>query len=400
MPGRGPYTWHIDDFDQRRRFAVTYQPPEPVEDPEETEEICIKKLRKHIDDLDPGVFGFRFSDSEGPITISTNAEDDTTFCINFHPISMLGLPFPIRTVSIAVLTELDRMGPQVDLVSYPGDPRSDGSKRDKFAFKYWCIENGINYKWHELQCWIRLPRDHAHIVPFDAVVFDNVSGGVVGFTSQYIEGGTLNDNNATKRPFRMKWFQQLLSVVDDLNYRYGVMHQDIAARNLVIDEKDNLRIFDFNFSGIINKNYREEKDDMKGVVHTLHEIITLEEPSREEKSAEELLQSVWTKHPDVKLDSDIQVFRRTLDDWVAKRKARDYKVVDTCLDWPPMPDFPLGEVATGALDGKVNGTQIQPIPVRRRQDMVEKKHPFLNWERPPSYRMAEFFIEANREKQG
>ncbi|KAM3532235.1 hypothetical protein NHJ13051_000221 [Beauveria bassiana] len=53
------------------------------------------------------------------------------------------------------------------------------------------------------------------------------------------------------------------------------MHQDIAARNLLIDEKENLRIFDFDFSIMLHEHYTPERDDMKGVIFTLYEIITL-----------------------------------------------------------------------------------------------------------------------------
>jgi hypothetical protein len=65
----GPYTWHITDLDQRRRFAVTYAPHTPVEHVEETEDICMAQLRKHLDHLGPGVFGIRFSEPDGPITM-------------------------------------------------------------------------------------------------------------------------------------------------------------------------------------------------------------------------------------------------------------------------------------------------------------------------------------------
>lgn len=113
------------------------------------------------------------------------------------------------------------------------------------------------------------------------MVLDNTSGGIVGLTTLFIPGGTLKDNNATTRPFRLRWFNQLLSVVDDLNFTYGMMHQNIAARNLVIDEDDDLRIFDFNYSIMIDKHYTPDRDDLKGVIFTLFETITLDEHYRD-----------------------------------------------------------------------------------------------------------------------
>ncbi|KAL2166424.1 hypothetical protein VTG60DRAFT_2777 [Thermothelomyces hinnuleus] len=279
-------------------------------DVEGTEEICLAKLQKHIDQLGDGVFGLRFSDPDGPINLLTDREDD-----------------------------LDRLAPQIDLVSYPEPPtarsaagtsRSTGTgtgTTTTAAFKYWLMPNGMDRTWYELNSWSRLPRDHPHIVPFDSVVLDPVSGGVVGFTSQYVRGGTLLDNNATTRPFQFRWFRQLLSVVDDLNFRYGVMHQDIAARNLVINEKDNLRIFDFNYAIMIGKDYIPHRNDIKGVIVTLYEIITLDEHFREvpheEQDVEPVLKMRWEKHPDVKLDADVQTFRDVLDAWMTERKARE-----------------------------------------------------------------------------
>lgn len=273
----GPYTWYITDFDQRRNFSVTYDPPTEVTNVEETEEICLEKLRQHIDELGADVLGIRFADSHGPITISSSKEDDVTFYTNCDPLSALQLPFAVRTIMFGNLTELDRFGPQVDLVTYQADPSVGDGGQKKVAFKYWFVPNGKFRKWYELQCWSRLPRDHPHIVPFDAVVLDHVRGGVVGFTSLYIPGGTLDSD--TSRVFRLEWLKQLLSVVDDLNYRYGIMHQDIA-RNLLIDENGNLCIFDYNFSVMIAKHYTPERDDVKGVVFTLYEIITRDESFR------------------------------------------------------------------------------------------------------------------------
>ena len=237
----GPYTCHITDLDQRRHFAVTYAPPTPVEDEdvEGTEEICMAQLRKHVDVLGEGVYGIRFSEPDGPITISRDPKDDVTLYVNYYPLRALKLPFAVKTTFLSSLTELDRLGPQVDLVSYQGAPRvgSKAPTKTTAAFKYWFMENGMFRTWYELNSWSRLPRDHPHIVPFDSVVLDDVTGGIVGFTTRFIHGGTLKDNNATTRPFRLRWFQQLLSVVDDLNYRYGIMHQDLAPRNIVVDEK-------------------------------------------------------------------------------------------------------------------------------------------------------------------
>ncbi|KAJ6784525.1 hypothetical protein PWT90_06060 [Aphanocladium album] len=399
FPG-GPYTWFITDFDQRRHFSVTYcnQVSIPDEELEGTEDICLAQLRKHIDDLGANVLGIRFSDPEGPISVSTSQDNDVTMYANCYLPSELRLPFPVKTVGFDSLTELDRMGPQVDLVTYTGTPTVGGVAADRrAAFKYWFIQNGMAWKWDELQLWARLPRDHPHIVPFDAIVLDSVRGGVLGFTSVYIPGGTLQDNNATVRPFRLAWFRQLLSVIDDLSHCYGIMHQDIAARNLLIDVDGNLRIFDFNFSVRISEHYNQDRDDMKGVIFTLYEIMTLDEHYRDvphaQQDAESLLRQEWIKHPDVKLDNEVYEFRKVLDEWVEKRRMREFKVAETWLQWPLMPDPPTAPSLTYAPDGTVTGREMQPCVILMRSDLIKLEEPYMKWERPASYRLRDLFEE-------
>ncbi|KAK3307186.1 uncharacterized protein B0T15DRAFT_510488 [Chaetomium strumarium] len=80
---------------QRRQFSVTYGPPTPAENVEETEDICIAQLRKHVDHLRPGVYGIRFSEPDGPVTISTPARDDVKGVIfTLYEIITPGRAFP------------------------------------------------------------------------------------------------------------------------------------------------------------------------------------------------------------------------------------------------------------------------------------------------------------------
>ncbi|ODA77750.1 hypothetical protein RJ55_06352 [Drechmeria coniospora] len=396
----GPYTWHVTDFDQRRHFSVTYDPPTPVQDVEETEEICMAQLRKHIDSLEDDVYGISFTDVSGPITICKDWKDDVTGYVNCHPLSALEHPFAVKTIYLASLTELDRLGPQVDLVSYRGTPAVGAAPTEtKAVFKYWFMENGMFRTWYELNSWSRLPRDHPHIVPFDAVVLNNITGGIVGLTSLFVPGGTLEDNNATKRRFSLEWLRQLLSVVDDLNYVYGMMHQDIAPRNLVIDQRGNLQIFDFNYSIMIDKHYTVDRDDLKGVVFTLYEMITLDKHFRdlphEQQDAEAVLRLEWTKHPDVMLDNDVTAFRQVLEAWVKKRKGREFTMAETWVQWPWMPKPPAVLVPTYGDGRTVTGTETKSVPILIRQQLIELKQPYWKWERPASYRLRDALGEGD-----
>ncbi|CAK7273673.1 hypothetical protein SEPCBS119000_005780 [Sporothrix epigloea] len=349
--------------------------------------------------------GIRFSDPEGPISLLTSQDDDHTPSTHYFLTSDLCLPFPIKTLRLDSLTELSRMGQQVDLVSYPEVPTAGGVAADtKAVFKYWFTHRGMNRPWNELQIWARLPRDHPHIVPFDAIVLDHISGGVIGLTSMYIPGETLLETSSTVRPFRLKWFQQLLSVVDDLNYRYGVMQQDIAPRNIVVDAEDNIRIFNFDFSGSINERSIPERDDSRGVIFTLYEIITLDMYYRRrihftQQEVDALLLKQWVMHPDVKLDSEVHEFRKVLDAWLDKRKTREYYKADTWLEWPFVPGPPVETKLTYGPNWQVTGKETMPFIPLYRRDLIRIDEPYLNWERPASYRLRDLLEKQRPQKE-
>ncbi|KNG91705.1 hypothetical protein ANOM_000253 [Aspergillus nomiae NRRL 13137] len=89
---------------------------------------------------------------------------------------------------------------------------------------------------------------------------------------EYIAGGTLDNTNV---PFRFEWLQQLIRLVDFLNRELGIMHQDIAPRNLLIDPgTNNILLFDFDWAACGKKRLPGGRDDVTGVVFTLYELIT------------------------------------------------------------------------------------------------------------------------------
>lgn len=98
---------------------------------------------------------------------------------------------------------------------------------------------------------------------------------MIGFATKYIPGGTLADPTNLNVPFRFEWLQQLTRLVDFLNPELGIMHQDIAPRNLLIDPDTNkILLFDFNWAVSRKELLLDSRDDGTGVVFTLYEIIT------------------------------------------------------------------------------------------------------------------------------
>jgi hypothetical protein len=233
---------------------------------------------------------------------------------------------------------------------------------------------------------MRLP-PHPNIVPLDRLVLDVPHGSVVGFTTPYVPGGTLDTDNS--RTFKLKWLQQLTRVVDDLNLKHGIMHQDIAARNLRIDSStDALVHFDFNYAARYgHTGYVKDRDDVKGVIFTLYEMITHDEHFRDVPYANQNYKDVqelseWVKHPEVLLDHPVSEYRDFLKKWLRRRdkgtKVAIYTEASKPVDWPAL-------VETGDGDIVVSHKSRKPPAVGAvsRRDMTKGNGTTIDWARPP-----------------
>lgn len=169
------------------------------------DDFVFEALAKFVDDLPADVVLVNISD-DGALLSSTS---DVSLDISYVPFYPPRTDFPpdTSTVRRRDLTEVDRLGLMVDLTTY--QPRPGETK--KVVFKYFMYEPNRAGFWHEANCVMRLPK-HANIVPFDALVLDVVDGDdkVVGFTTRYVPGGTLNENN--NRVFKLKYLEQLIQV--------------------------------------------------------------------------------------------------------------------------------------------------------------------------------------------
>lgn len=350
----------------------------------ESEDLAFEHLAKYIDHLAPDVYEIHVSPTGDLISTSTDPKNDVTRCV-FHPdLDTIQRPEHVKVISRAELEELDRLDRCLDLVVCPQS--SEPTK--KLIFKYYFLYAHLFSEWHEMSLWIRLPK-HPNIVPFDSIVVDEIEGRFVGFTTEYIPGGTLDENKS--RTFKLKWLRQLIGVVDELNLNLGVAHQDIAPRNILIHEAtDSLMLFDFNYSARIGMpGYSEARNDIKGTLFTMYEIITRDDDLRavrhEEQDVSRIEHTDWVKHPDVLLDHPISEFRQVLKEWCEKRRAGKQITAHTeapnFLDWPPVPDPPLTVYENFYINKP--GKEVMKLYDWRRNELLKQGKTVLNWQRPP-----------------
>lgn len=236
------------------------------------------------------MFAIHVSQDGHLLSTSNDSTQDETFCTYYPALEYVTVPTNVKKVHRTDLVEVDRLGPNVDLMCYSSKSTElRKGKTDMVVFKYYFLQQFLFNRWDEIQIWMRLPL-HPNIAPFDRLVVDKLDGRdvVVGFTSRFIPGGTLEADST--RIFKLKWLRQLLQVIDDLNLNYDIQHQDVAPRNLLVDpETDDLMIFDFNCAVRIGYPHRidsyarywDQRNDVKGAIFTLYEIITRDDHFRE-----------------------------------------------------------------------------------------------------------------------
>lgn len=359
---RGPTTWQTIDWDQRKFISTSV--PEPMgmcDDCEEVEERIIQALAALVDQLRPDVNLVEFSMEGDLISASSDPKSDSSRSPLYCPIELIPEEMRPGLVSRADLIEAERLSPCVDLVSYRSRPGS------RAVFKYQIQHDQALRTWHELNCWLRLS-GHPNIVPLDSIVtdFEDVPGhgtveAVVGFTSVFVPGMTMQDN--TSRLFGLKHLNQLLKVVDDLNLKFGIVHQDIAPRNLLIDPvTDTLQIFDFSCAGKLGwegasqdsrlfNNSGNFEIDLKGVVATVYEIVTRDVPFAEQilmgADISTIEERDWIKHADVNLEADVATYRTIIRSWLERRTQpknliAHYTQTSNPIEWPQVwrPNIP------------------------------------------------------------
>ncbi|KAK7729747.1 hypothetical protein SLS63_006128 [Diaporthe eres] len=406
----GPTIWFCVDWDRRRCISASV--PEEFElnldlsGCEDVMERIYQGLSEVVDGLDDDVNLVNFSIDGNLISTSSKIEDDDVLSTLYCPVDMIpGLDRTgVRCVPRADLVEVDRLSPCVDLVTYRSKPRSKG------LFKYAFSHTDVLRNWHELNYWLRLSsQGNQHIVPLEYVVTDyqDVPGYrnnvqvVVGFTSVFFPGMTLQD--LQKKPswlFKFEYLRQLFDVVNDLHLIRGIVHRDIAPRNLLINpETGELQIFNFSCAGKLgyegagnNRNFRDDEGfgiDLIGVAATVYEIVTgdtqLAEQARLDEDISTIMDKGWTRSPSLRLDGEVSDYQDTIRDWLQWRimsgdpwtLITHYTQAVIHIDWP---DFWEPEITSLDRHGNANGEGKSTLVWRTALKALGLK--FVEWKRP------------------
>ncbi|EED12302.1 hypothetical protein TSTA_003600 [Talaromyces stipitatus ATCC 10500] len=166
----------------------------------------------------------------------------------------------------------------------------------------------------------------ARDVPSDPIVLEDVKSRVIGLTTKYIPGGNLENPDV---PFLFEWLKQLTQLVDFLDLELGIMHQDIAPRNLVIDPKTHkLLLFDFYWGFMWGK--RSRGWPRRQIPHWDRNIDMVQSMSE------------WPCNRD--LDLHVSTFRNFLNELVAIQNSdgdmERYLNAPKRLTWPDLPTAP------------------------------------------------------------
>ncbi|KAK4038852.1 hypothetical protein C8A01DRAFT_47570 [Parachaetomium inaequale] len=390
------YIWF--DWDSYRWLDVWYKRDDDMDweaDEDQQDEWLVTTtclLRPLLNDLPPDVLAINMRASGKLLWTSRDTQYNGAKCTYYPSVDEYRLPGSagsLPTLLRSDLTVVGRLGPGTTKVSYVCPASGQENVVASKAVGCCAYYGGI---WEEIQIMVQLS-PHPLVPPLDGLILEELTElGVVGFTSPLIPGHSLDKPLAG--PFKLRWLRELMGLVDELNLEFGVVHQDIAPRNLFINpETDSILLFDFGWAAGIGQARHEgggyhntekpARNDVKGVAFCIYAIITRDPKSRflhlDDAKEDELEDRTrWIKHPQVELDSDVSTFYDELMAWVRKRREgprlTHYTQAPRHIDFPVPPEPPRDEDDEGrSLIGMLGscGTRL------------EAGRPVLNWQRPP-----------------
>jgi hypothetical protein len=328
-------------FDQRRYFAVC-----GIEEALASHEDAATILNDCADDLLPEDVIIKVSDDGEWLSFSNKDTEDHGRFFQYPRFDDQSDDVKADIIKRSDLREEKRMYWLADIVSYINENDPDHLAVFKIAVHH----SQLKRMWNDAHA-MRALRGHPFIVPFEKFVVDDTDHRLIGWTSKFIPGGTLEENHSFTH-FRLSWLIEMTELVDEVNLKYGIMHRDIAARNFLIDPQTHrLLLFDFNNCMQIG-DLREPRKfwgspDVDGVIFTIYELLTFDKSFRnctayyehEVGPVEEMVE--WPLKATLEPGLDMSTIRRHLDMWAQERRTtRSIKHFSEATDPITLPTMP------------------------------------------------------------
>ncbi|KAK0649692.1 hypothetical protein B0T16DRAFT_457082 [Cercophora newfieldiana] len=398
-PKETEFCFPLYDGDSRRWIGVQVTDIDAAawkewNDPKKNQAIEDGILKSIAEKLDNGVpLTFVVVKPDGTIaSTSTSPKKDVTPGTYYAPPAAYQLP-GIETISRDSLVEIGRIAPYVDVVLHISDPY------ENLVFKHYESGRDISSIWNTIQVAARL--NSPHIIPIrHLVVNEGPSGGIVGYTTPFITGGSLAENRNT-RTFKLKYARQLFALIDDLTLGHGIIPKSLRnTSHLMVDPTtDNLVLTNLGSELIVLSQgdtsgdatsphttelnefaHLYEDDDNAPTSHTksslppisipiasaacaaislVHDLVTRSPSPSHPPTIRKLwtlediqADSAWTTTtPGISLDHPVSAFRDATLAWIRQRgTTTSHSDIKSKIDFPG--SMPLPEAETVPVKGK------------------------------------------------
>ncbi|KAM5473418.1 hypothetical protein MauCBS54593_002213 [Microsporum audouinii] len=290
-----------------------------------------------------------------------------------------------QVVRRSELREVERVNCVMDLVEYKSP---DGeTKGEIVVFKYTVIMQRVEYIWREAHL-LRGLRGNDLFVPFHRTVIDDVTQNILGFTTRYISGGTLQDYRGI---FYFHWLKQITGAIDDLNLRYGILHLDLAPRNIVIDPSTKgLKLFNFNkVANVGELRMTTTAWDIDSVIFTVYAALTKDDQfvgtqivERDVSQVEKMEE--WKLQIPLEDGIDILAYKKYLSEWAAiRRTTKTIKHFSEATEPISLSGYIPPTPVT--VHDEVNGDY--QTTIRPRKDAEKAGDYVTRWERPAQHEL-------------
>ena len=342
----GHHKWSVIDYELRRCVEIGGSDKLLPED-----EDALRIMAKIADDIPLHVHLVEVSD-ELELTFNPTDTHTRPYCVQ-DPTHNIRYPHfeakdereEAMIIRRGQLSEMDRLDICVDLVQ-PMSGKDAGKLR---VFKYEVLDLRVHFTWKEAHI-SRALRGHPSFICLEQFVIDDVKPWLLGFTMDYVDGGTLENYYGT---FRFDWLRGLTSAIDDLHFRYGVVHQDVAPRNILLDLATmSLKLFDFERAARIGSDEEDAaRSDINGMIFTLYEALTKDDHYRKFRHEEQNVKLVeGLEHWELKLDLEpvdggLLAYRGCVATWAeerrSNRKIKNHADAAEPLEWPDFEPLPV-----------------------------------------------------------